>query len=357
MAGRVSVFAAATLAVAAFAGPAGAGNPQLAGLQVALRAYGLYNGPVDAISGPQTRAAVKAFQRRVGLPADGLAGRRTRLALGPLGRPLFGTRLLRLGCFGWDVSVLQFLLHRLGVYNGPYDAYYDRRTEQALRRYQRTARLAADGIAGTATAAALVRRLHVPVAARVVPVSYRVYRVRPGDSLTALAARFRTTLAALARANDLDPARVLLIGTRLRLPAAAPASAPSASPSTVQASLTAWAQRYGIDPALARALSFMESGFQTDVVSPAGASGPLQVMPTTWTYVETVLLHRRVPHTADGNVRVGLAYLKHLLTAFGGDERLALAAWYQGEQAVRRDGIYAASKPFVADVLALERRV
>src|SRR3954447_7750167 len=57
-----------TLAVAA---PAQALNPQIAGLQVALRAYGLYLGPVDAVSGPGTVAAVKSFQRRHGLPADG----------------------------------------------------------------------------------------------------------------------------------------------------------------------------------------------------------------------------------------------------------------------------------------------
>src|SRR3954451_5195570 len=63
-------------------------RPQVAGLQVALRAWGLYAGPIDAIDGPGTRAAVRASQQRSGLPADGLAGRKTRAALGPLGRPL-----------------------------------------------------------------------------------------------------------------------------------------------------------------------------------------------------------------------------------------------------------------------------
>ena len=41
-------------------------NPQEAGLQVALRAQGLYLGPIDAISGPETVAAVRAFQRSTG---------------------------------------------------------------------------------------------------------------------------------------------------------------------------------------------------------------------------------------------------------------------------------------------------
>ena len=61
--------------------PAQAANPQHAGLQVALRAWGLYTGPIDGIIGPQTRDALKKFQKKKGLPADGVAGTRTRLAL------------------------------------------------------------------------------------------------------------------------------------------------------------------------------------------------------------------------------------------------------------------------------------
>src|SRR5713226_1262177 len=92
------------------AGRAAAANPQTAGLQVALRAYGLYVGQIDGIAGPATAAATRRFQRRHGLVADGLAGRKTRAAMGVLGRPLFGRRQLNPGDFGWDVSVLQYLL-------------------------------------------------------------------------------------------------------------------------------------------------------------------------------------------------------------------------------------------------------
>ena len=38
-------------------------NPQIAGLQVALRAHGLYLAQIDGIAGPRTSAAVHAFQR------------------------------------------------------------------------------------------------------------------------------------------------------------------------------------------------------------------------------------------------------------------------------------------------------
>ena len=88
----------AAAAMAAVPGALASGrNPQTAGLQVALRAQGLYRGPIDALSGPGTVAAVRAFQRIHGLPVTGLANSRTRKALGPLGRPLFGARTLHRG--------------------------------------------------------------------------------------------------------------------------------------------------------------------------------------------------------------------------------------------------------------------
>src|SRR5262249_28850006 len=157
MTGKVVAFGAAALAGLMLAAPAQARNPQIAGLQVALRAYGLYNGPIDAIAGPKTVAATKAFQRRARIPVDGRAGTTTRRALGPLGAPVFGRRTLRRGMFGWDVSVLQFMLARRGQLVPVY-GFFDRATDRALRRYQRSRRLAADGVAGPATISPLSPR-------------------------------------------------------------------------------------------------------------------------------------------------------------------------------------------------------
>src|SRR5690242_18133782 len=94
----IAIIAVALIAAAPSA-LAGGLNPQIAGLQVALRAQGLYHGPIDAISGPRTVAAVRAFQRIHGLPVTGLVDGRLRNELGPLGRPLFGSRTLRRGDF------------------------------------------------------------------------------------------------------------------------------------------------------------------------------------------------------------------------------------------------------------------
>ena len=352
---RLIALISATVALAAAPAVHAAPNPQVAGLQVALRAHGLYLAQIDGIAGPRTAAAVEAFERKHGLPL-GPANARFRAALGPLGRPLFGTRVLKRGDFGWDVSVLQFLLTRRGVYTGALDGYMGTETAAALRRYQRELHLQPDAVVGPRTLSAIVRRDSVPIRTQPTPAHTLVHVVRVGDNLTALAARFHTTIAALAAANHLDPAKPIVIGQRLRIPAVA---APSLTPQRVdvRAMLDTWSARIGVDPRLVRALAWMESGYQTDIVSTAGARGVLQTLPSTRRYVETVLAGHEIPATVDGDIEVGLLYLKHLLGVFGGDERLALASWYEGERAVKEHGIYTVTKPFVANVLALRERM
>jgi LysM repeat protein len=330
-------------------------NPQIAGLQVALRAHGLYLSQIDGIAGPRTAAAVHAFQRGHGLPV-GPATTRTRLALGPLGEPLFGVRLLKRGDFGWDVSVLQFLLTRRGVYSGALDGYLGKQTAGALRRYQRLMHLNVDAIVGPRTLAAIVRRDRVPVRVhKVVVVAAVVHVVRVGDTLTAIAASHGSTVAALARANRIDPAQPIIIGQRLRLPVETAGLVSSRA--DVRSMLDAWSARLGVDPHLVRALAWMESGFQTRIVSNAGARGVLQTLPSTRKYVENVLAGHPIAQTVDGDIEVGVLYLKHLLQVFHGDTRLALAGWYEGELAVEHYGLYKVTKPFVANVLALSTRM
>jgi peptidoglycan hydrolase-like protein with peptidoglycan-binding domain len=351
---RLAVIAA----VAALAAPASAVagiNPQIAGLQVALRAHGLYLAQIDGIAGARTAAAVHKFQRLHRLPV-GAANTRTRVALGPLGRPLFGSRVLKRGDFGLDVSVLQFLLTRRGVYNGALDGYFGAETAAALKRYQRLMHLSADSIVGPRTLSAIAKRDRVPVRTTVPKaVTSTIHVVRVGDTLTAIAKSAGTTIAAVASLNHIDASKPILIGQRLRVPSRMAGLA--ATQGDVRTRLDYWSGNLGVDPHLVRALAWMESGYQTRIVSSAGARGVLQTLPTTRDYVETVVAGRKIPHTVDGDIEVGILYLRHLLQVFHGNESLALAGWYQGERAVNEHGVYNVSKPFVANVLALKLRM
>jgi peptidoglycan hydrolase-like protein with peptidoglycan-binding domain len=424
-----TAIAVAVLLACAGAGAAEAANPQVAGLQVALKAHGLYTGPVDGVSGPGTVAAVKLLQARKGLAVDGRAGTRTRAALGPLGRPLLGRRDLARGAVGFDVSVLQYLLLKRGFCSDQPTGAFDVRTAEAVKAFQRAHGLVADGIAGARTLAALAgqgvpvarrqpstriyvvrsgdhltaiadrfgttvaalakrnrldasrvlligTRLRVPgsgggtvaasaprarpVATRT-PASSGTYVVRTGDNLTAIAARYGTTVGSLAKRNGLDPRGFLLIGTRLRVPATATASAAGGTPvskAVIRDSLDRWSSHYGVDAQLVRALAWQESGFQNHVVSSAGARGVMQLLPVTMDFVQNVLLMRQIDGaTADGNVQMGVRLLAHLIREWDGDLRLALAAWYQGSKAVRERGVYKVSEAFVANVLALRGQV
>ena len=110
-----------------------------------------------------------------------------------------------------------------------------------------------------------------------------------------------------------------------------------------------------MDVRLVRALAWWESGFNNSLVSSAGARGVMQVTPATWSYAELVLVGHRIPNTVSGNVQVGVVFLNHLLREFHGDVRLALAAYAQGPQSVRRHGLFRETRQYVAGVLALSR--
>jgi murein DD-endopeptidase MepM/ murein hydrolase activator NlpD len=149
---------AAALGISALVAPAAiAASANVAALQVALRARGYYQGDVDGIDGAGTRDAVRRFQARKGLAADGVAGPATRRALGRRGRPGLGSRAITDGARGWDVAALQFQLARHGFPGGPFDGGFGARTDASLRRFQAWAGLGADGVAGPGTLAALRR--------------------------------------------------------------------------------------------------------------------------------------------------------------------------------------------------------
>jgi len=148
------------LAAFVLVGPAaGAGQPDVAALQVALRARGLYGGTIDGIQRESTARAVRRLQRRAGLPVDGVFGPRTRHALGRYARHRLGSRRLSNGMAGWDVAAFQFSLAWHGFPSGTIDGRFGDHVERAVRRFQTRAGLQPDGIAGPSVLTALRRPL------------------------------------------------------------------------------------------------------------------------------------------------------------------------------------------------------
>jgi peptidoglycan hydrolase-like protein with peptidoglycan-binding domain len=133
----------------------GAGDPDVAALQVALQTRGLYGGTIDGVAGEATTNAVIAFQKHKRLVPDGVVGPATRKALGKRWSPDLGSRRLGLGAVGWDVAELQFALALHGFPSGQFDGAFGWHVQHAVERFQRYAGLTVVGLAGPQTVAAL----------------------------------------------------------------------------------------------------------------------------------------------------------------------------------------------------------
>jgi murein DD-endopeptidase MepM/ murein hydrolase activator NlpD len=138
-------------------------RPQASALDAALRAGGFYAGPSH--------------------PA---ASMRNRL----------GRRSLRRGEHGFDVAELQLALAWQGYPSGPIDGRFGPRLAFALARFQRTAGLSVDGVAGPPTIAAL---RHAPPAAPI-PLGWPLLAPR-GDGFGPRDHRFHAALDLLAPAR------------------------------------------------------------------------------------------------------------------------------------------------------------
>lgn len=144
-------------------------------LQQALKNKGYYKGKVDGIYGATTKSAVKAYQRHLGIAADGKAGDKTQKALygvkdknnniitgsaainhiskseakkvpGPK-----NPKTLYYGYTGDRVKQLQKALKSLNLYNGAVDGVYGDLVKLAVKKFQYKYGLKADGIAGPKT--------------------------------------------------------------------------------------------------------------------------------------------------------------------------------------------------------------
>jgi soluble lytic murein transglycosylase-like protein len=313
-------------------------------LEFRLRRFGLPAKRIDGRFDAATAAALRRYQRSRGLTPDGIAGLLTFRALAGRKTTTPAKTTARVA-----------LVHTVQ----PGEGFI-----VIARRYKvRATRLA--GANGLTLSSVLTpgQRLRIPgrVAATPKPKPTRTvaararHTVSPGESFFSIAHRYHVSPWRLARENRLSLMATIVPGQRLVLPRGAHLGATSGpvDRGTVAGAIDRWSRTYGVDPKLARALAWMESGFQQDVVSSAGAIGVMQLLPETWEFVDSVLLGEATPRTYDGNVRAGVRFLRWQLDEFDGDVKLALAGYYQGARAVRERGLFEDTKQYVSVILQL----
>ncbi len=200
-----------------------------------------------------------------------------------------------------------------------------------------------------------------PVAAPApAPASGGSYTVVSGDTLGAIASKYKSSVKEMAELNGLAAPYVLRVGQVLKTPGGA-ANYPNlpkrllANPERLEliGSFERWAAHYEVSPQLAMTVAWQESGWQTNLTSSAGAYGVGQIMPATGEWLANDVigipeLDRTVP---DDNIRMMVRYLKWLENYLGSQD-LAIAGYYQGPGATTQGKMYDETVLYVDNVNA-----
>ena len=215
------------------------------------------------------------------------------------------------------------------------------------------------------------------------------HTVQRGETLSGIARQHGTTVAAVAQANGIaNPARIYA-GKTLTIPGAATAisqtpqnpvpktflhytypdstnSAANAnklaleraavpSRAQMQEIVRSTAVQMGVDPKLALAHAYVESGFDMRSVSPANAIGVMQVIPSSGEWASRLVGRRLNLLDPHDNAVAGVAIIRFLQSNADGADQ-GIAGYYQGLGGVRKNGMKPDTVAYVNRVKAARAR-
>lgn len=202
------------------------------------------------------------------------------------------------------------------------------------------------------------------------------YVVERGDTASGLAVRFGAWTAEVVSHNHLDRSGGLRVGQRIEVPVVGRDGTaggkqgggrdgttrskmwqhPDRDREKVRRVIAGAARSHGVDPQLALAVAWQESGWQMGVVSSADAIGAMQVLPSTGRWMEHYAGRDLDLRRTGDNAKAGVLLLRVLSRH---TERRAhkIGAYYQGLGAVRRHGLYEETRTYVDNVEAIKQRL
>jgi LysM repeat protein len=198
----------------------------------------------------------------------------------------------------------------------------------------------------------------------------RSYTIRQGENLSTIASRFGLATSTLAAANGISDPNRIRAGERLTIPSISSDGGGSYGGSTSLPlrlrehpsrmayipTFDHWASVYGVPADLLKATTWLESGWQQNVVSSTGAIGIGQLEPSTVVTINQSLGTHLSPWNPYQNIRMSARLLSILLMETGGNSGRALAGYYQGLQSVHRNGLYSSTLAYVSGVESLRPR-